>query len=520
MIRYAGVETLLPSPKVEAFVNANLPAGIAQYFCPPGNGAELGESAPFMPANKWAHAVQPRINTLYWPTGASRWACMLLLVDSSMLDTIVPLTSAAFSAGLYNAVGKQLVLADTGYSGTITDDEWSLSSGLVAMSTEMFALTPHPISAYSGASKTLWVLPVVDARWFWQWEPVVPGVDAPADWDETLNLLRDTIRQPSGLWIPDDIETEYSEPLDLRDYKHATLGKAIDAACRLIGHRFVRTVKQTCRTYRFGTANTRWTANTVDADGPTAFGTWTSLAGGEFTYRAAATMPEKLLIGGAAGTEEVTTQSAGATAWANWYAALFVPTTSTAGAHAFADRFAADWVGWRSNKKADQSFIGVKAWDTCGYEDFVIISMGNLHENTMTRIVTLPENFGIEDWTQAGTATSEPNLIYNKLLGEGGPDDVTFDWEFVKISDLTVMASGSYALGDSFAAIKATIDAAVGASIPFIGLGPWPGNELEIHGNQPFGEDRYLFQISNIVVTPVTDGWAYVKCATCRTPGG
>lgn len=416
MIRYAGVHTLLPTPELDEFVNANLPPGVAQYFCPPGNGSELGVAGRFMPGNKWNYAPTPRINTLYWPTGASRWASMLLLVDDSMLDTIVPLTSAAFSAGLYEAAGKQLVLADTDHTGTITDDEWSQSEDgkKVALSTEMFALTPHPVSNYASASKKLWILPIVDQRWFWQWEPILAS-DPTTTWASILTYLGDRVSSETAPWIPDDIDTEYddSDVIDLTDYRHIPVGKTIDAICRLIGHRFTRTIKKSLRTYRFSTANTRWTANTVDADGPTVFGIWRRLAGGEFTYRAAATMPTKLYIGSDVRPgmmTEVNTRDVGATAFAPWKASILINTTADLGAvAAVANRIATDWVGWRTNKKADQAFIGVKAWDPCGYEDCIIISMGNLRESPSTRIVTLPENFGVEDWAGGGSVACTPS---------------------------------------------------------------------------------------------------------------
>jgi hypothetical protein len=188
------------------------------------------------------------------------------------------------------------------------------------------------------------------------------------------------------------------------------------------------------------------------------------------------------------------------------------------GAVDFATQVATDWVGWRS-KRVDRSFVGVKSWSPTGFEDYFVICHGNLQNSPSTRVITRPENTGVEPWP-ATTQTTAGCITYFKLLAEGGPTDVTFDWQVDLISTGATVASGSYALGDSFATIKATIVTAIGATFPVIGLGPFPDNEVAWHINQPFGFDKYVMSISNVVVTQVTDGWAYVKMASCCIPGG
>jgi hypothetical protein len=114
--------------------------------------------------------------------------------------------------------------------------------------------------------------------------------------------------------------------------------------------------------------------------------------------------------------------------------------------------------------------------------------------------------------------TASPHLLYIKLLAEGGPVDLEFDWDLIQLSDDSVIASGSWAFGDTFAAMKTAIDTAVGDDITFYSAGPFPANEVVIHLNEPFGEDRYDLYVTVTTITPDTDAWAYFKAARCFKP--
>lgn len=432
MIRYAGVETLLPSPEVEAFVNANLPAGLARYFYEPGGGPELLGTAPTVPRSTWDATFRPEVNCLYWPTGASRWSVMLLLVDSDMLDDIVPLTSAPASTH-FEAAGQQLVLADTGFSGTIADDDWSKSTSetLVALSTEMFALTPHPLSDYDGATKTLWILPLVDQRWFWQWKNIGTG---PTETDtETWEDYFDFFGTKLGGFTINNatVPSIYGDPDALSDLKYANAATTVDAVARSVGQRVVRLITGEVRTYSPTTATTRWNANTVDPDDPTVYSVWKQLAGGSFSYKAAATMPQTIRVIDGATTNVVDSEDAGATAWkVGAEATIFTKYPAGADEADFATQVATDWVGWRAGKKSDVAYVGVKAWANTGFEDFVAYSHGALGQSPSTRIVTFPENLDVRPVSKSSSGA--PRIRFQILsasfsigLGVQGCDHVT-----------------------------------------------------------------------------------------------
>lgn len=170
---------------------------------------------------------------------------------------------------------------------------------------------------------------------------------------------------------------------------------------------------------------------------------------------------------------------------------------------------------------------GVTAARVTGSGDFAIPTVGDPDK------LTASESGWSIVWQQSGTserwcvislgaiATSgEPWLAYFKILVEGGPVGLSFDWSLTQVSDSSVVASGSWNLGDSFAAMKSAIETAVGETVEFLAAGPLPDNEVTIHVNRPFGFTKYQFWTTNIVTTPVTDGLAWGKTATCYMPGG
>lgn len=516
MLRYAGIETLIPTPELQAYVDAHLPASLARYFYAPGGGPEIFGSSPTVPRNTWDASFRPELNCLYWPTGASRWSVMLLLVDSDMLDDIVPLTSAAASVH-FEAAGQQLVIADSSFTGTITADAWSISeaNNHIALSTEMFALAPHPISDYSGASKTVWILPIVDRRWFWQWKNIGtgPGTGDTTDWDAYYDFFGDKL---GGFTINNaSVPAIYGDPQTLPTLKYANAATTLDAIARSVGQRVVRHITGEVRTYGPTTATTRWNANTVDADGPTAYGIWRQLAGGSFSYKAAASMPATIRVIEGTVNQAVTAETAGATAWTvGAEATIFTQYPAGEVEADFAEQVATDWVGWRAGKKSDIAFVGVKAWATTGFEDFVAFSHGALGQSPATRIVTCPENLDIHP-------VSSPNTIceryYRAYTGIGNITG-SFGWEIIRVADASVVVSGTYTIGTTDTlTLKAEIDAGFGSGsdIPVSG-GPFPGNDIIVECNKDLKENRYQFRRTSFALSPeIEGGYAFVAVVAC-----
>ena len=532
MIRYAGVHPLLPSPEVEAFLNANLPMEMARYFTAPGHGPELYGSGPTVPVKTWQPMFQPRVNTLYWPTGASRWAVMLLLVDSDMMDTIRGVTSPSSSTH-WEATGAQLQIADTQFVGTIANNAWTLADDIdpeeappgyrrtVALSTEMFALRPHPVSV-TGSQKSLWLLPLVDERWFWQWKhiPVKTGPQLVSR-DAALGEISDYLGIAD--FLDTDPESEYPDLLLYPSDSYANAAQFMDALAQMYGQRFIRDIDKKCRTYTHNGADDIWSGNldSVDADDPR-YG-WQRLAGGEFTYRGAASLPERVVVCGVV-NKVVSAEDVGATDYklgTDFPIFARYPETATTNTLQtnFANRVATDWYGWRRKRHADMSFIGVKAWDMTGFEDYVSVSHGTPHEAPATRVVTLPENMSHNPVPKPLETCAEYFQVWTGMGNITGD----FDWQVVRLSDDTVVATGNFVLGTTTAAdLKSEIQTDIGGGYTCVVVGgELPGNTISIHLNRGLSFSKYKFEKTADNLTPENPGqWAFVQVSACCVIGG
>lgn len=135
-------------------------------------GTMCGGAAPLsIPA--WPSPPAIRLNSLWWPrTGATRWARGLFLVTDAVLEAI-----ATAQAGQAVAV--------------------SFEHGSTKTTVQMIPLaarrltSPEPSTAGVGR---LWLLPMVDQRYFWQFRPVEVGeVTRATGWYDILARIENAI---------------------------------------------------------------------------------------------------------------------------------------------------------------------------------------------------------------------------------------------------------------------------------------------------------------------------------------
>ncbi|MCL4721062.1 MAG: hypothetical protein KJ041_03730 [Gammaproteobacteria bacterium] len=190
-IRYAGEPLLMEDP------SGRLAAWVEHYLClegtrlwgdepqavrenrgqsRSGHALRVGLSAP-----NWPQPPQLRLNTLWWPTGASRWARGLFLADTERLGRIVELVRG----NQYGYASLELTDVRPG----ATEADWADEALPVRrVKVPMYMLPPRPIST-SATSSNLWLLPLVDQRYFWQWR------DAPS-----LEILADPATSWAGMY--------------------------------------------------------------------------------------------------------------------------------------------------------------------------------------------------------------------------------------------------------------------------------------------------------------------------------
>ena len=181
-----------------------------------------------MEARKYSHTVNlprptfappppPRLNQLYWPTGATRWARGYFLVDTPRLDEI----NKQFKKGR-----KPLDLVAKN-----RDDEFS---------TSLYMLPPRQISAVKDSKQLLYLLPLVDERYLWKQRRASPEKLQPGtSWAALLSRLTNDLgitdfSNPSDMatssWLwPDDHEftRRHEDPTVLLDAVAWSLGGVV-----------------------------------------------------------------------------------------------------------------------------------------------------------------------------------------------------------------------------------------------------------------------------------------------------
>lgn len=102
----------------------------------------------------WSTKLTPRLNTWISPTGASRWAYGYFLVDGATKAAIVN-----------SGAGNGAVLSLISTAGTR-----NLGRSMAA-----YLLPPHPVGYNNADPKSMWILPLVDDRYRWQF--ISSGLD-------------------------------------------------------------------------------------------------------------------------------------------------------------------------------------------------------------------------------------------------------------------------------------------------------------------------------------------------------
>jgi len=170
------------------------------------------------------YPAEPRfkLNTLYWPTGATRWAYIHCLAT----DVI------------RNAITEAL-------SGSAEPRTLSIGDGIERqMDVEMYMLTPKPITSMDlpedSTSENLWLLTFVDERWFWQFKTIGDlDLGEDASWQDLISAVSGKIG--SSTVGASAVDASYQSPnLCLLAKEEANVAAVIDAIAGSIGRRFVR----------------------------------------------------------------------------------------------------------------------------------------------------------------------------------------------------------------------------------------------------------------------------------------
>lgn len=390
-ITYAGVPLLLEDPEgtVRRWLNRHLSERHASIFCM-GNTAvndlrhaSIKQAQTVMdtcvprvslPCGNYPALPRMKINSLIHPTGAKRWTQGLFLIDGSGLTTIL------------NAIpnGESAVLA--------------LSDGQNSVSLRLRLLPPRPISPPgTDANTRLWMLPLVDERYYWQMWYV--GEYAPLTWTEALSQIGAdaptfTTAVPANLGDP--FPSEWKRP-------HEQAAMMIDAVALSTMRRVIRmdneanAVFSPYRVVSATESESRLNANFGES--------WGVVAGGDFSDQLrAAARPESVGVsypfpqaeGVYDGEWNVMAYNSPVPFQSGRY--YYYHCSSDDQSQVYADAVAVEHLLWM-DRHYDITYAGIVPWRQTGYDDYVSWEFNRQRRGSyvaQTRAVSMPPSFGID----------------------------------------------------------------------------------------------------------------------------
>jgi hypothetical protein len=324
----------------------------------------------------------PKLGVLRWPVGASRWATFSALVTAAQWDEIA---------------------AGTGPRVLTLDD------GTGSVSPEMYALPARPVCRSGDGAADLFLLTLVDERYWW-WSAGAGEIAAAPTWADLFAGLFGLVGvTPTVETVP----AAYLTPTGRWDVGRKPVPAVLDAAALSVGARVVRTLTGDVKVVRPATALANQAALwELYGDRAQTGGAVDGLG------RGVPAAVEVVFFGDPADSETVTLSSlalaeygdetgeAGKTGvvWPD------VPATATAPERtAAADRAAEDWYRWQAGKY-EGTLGGVADWQPTGLED--VLEWGFAGGRAFTAFTRPPaENVWGDDLAAGGGAAGRTMIV-------------------------------------------------------------------------------------------------------------
>jgi hypothetical protein len=190
----------------------------------------------------WLREGPLRLNTLLWPSGASRWSVFHAVVDDATMDRI---------RGATGSFGQPLVIDD--------------GTGPV-LSVTMYPLPPRPLSQIAGANGFS-LLTLLDRRAYWPWLSAdVEVVGGTTTWADLFTAIAAAL----GITLDvDDVPAAYLSPPAALSSAYDSLPALLDAACLSCGLRFAAALDGTSyRCWSVAAAQTQVARNLAGVSNP------------------------------------------------------------------------------------------------------------------------------------------------------------------------------------------------------------------------------------------------------------
>lgn len=352
-------------------------------------------------------APPPRLNTLYWPTGATRWARGFFLASGDAKRKIV---EKAHGTGADTALTLKM-----GETGSVIE-------------TKLYLLPPRPVAMPDNSSEQLWILPLVDERYWWHFDNVANlEVSSSTTWSTLFTSLGNVIG--TAISLPTAVASAYLQP-DPFDFRRRYENPAVllDAAALSCGKRIVRRLDGTIRAESTADASTVHSSNLdlpwqricggdfsgESGDRPasviTTFRKWRHYSILEATQLYAETHNATGDKSKISGREKIIHSSL----FANCNSSDSTP-SNTSELNALAVAIGTDFYAWL-DQRHDFTFAGIKAWTPSGFDNSVLWTFGEQGPHgyrSQTRVQSMPPDFGFD--LQLSQASSfdlfEPMMI-------------------------------------------------------------------------------------------------------------
>lgn len=408
----------------------------------PGNPAK---SSTRLTVPNWSSPPPLRINELHWPcTGATRWARFVGLVDEARLDKIIAAITTSNTLDPNNK-GGDLIL----WEGDSHRER--------SIVTRMYMLPPRRVAvdARAGATK-LWLLPLVDERYLWQWQRLdqlqAASAFREANFTWTNFLGNATGGGPSFPWkglgkeVPfslagfdsDAFSADYFLPDALSfDTQYENLPVVLDAAAGSVGMRVVRDFEG--KVYLMAPA--RSATRLQDSLGPSGDlneSGYEIITGGKADKYNALRIPANVNVmlpkwwnngnyyvrtktRTVAGVDPAALGHSGArviytTAESEWTDDPASVNSNSADCETLALKIARDFYAWQA-ENYDYTFLGVKKWKPNGFDDWLICNFASNHPTgePLTRVYSHPYDFGTQHQYQAFRFSASRGMLEVKF---------------------------------------------------------------------------------------------------------
>jgi|GEM_PF-5680799 len=448
VLTFSNVPLLFDCGRVaQQFLDRYLP--VEQMIAPPENPARddwhtntIGQGRAGLPRPNYPPPPRPQVNTLYWPTGAARWARGWFLCDQAGHDALTSSGDAESAWKDGTATAKPFKCSTPSPAG---QDPYTLEA-------KLYLLRPMRITATADETfGDLWLLPLVDQRYWWQFRRCGDLSGALDSWADLVTALG--LQLGRKIHCP-DVDTAYLQPDPIELCRsEENLAVVLDAVAYSIGRRVVVGYDETVtlqsytaaeaelKTTRLklftpGRDHMRLQAGTPDDEPYGAANPWPAEVRIAFPkmedaspFGAQEFWTSELSAADAATalgvTDHVVVESTSKTLHCSAWAMFQCGGSTTDPANKtnldeLVEQYALDYYGWLSIQY-DHAWPGLQEWEPTGYDDHVFFELGteyvaeldaiaqpdndaaaelvtirqNLARRYMTRVQSMPANHGV-----------------------------------------------------------------------------------------------------------------------------